>query len=117
MSNPTREGKPMEFARRYATRDPRTYLAYRLFRDGEEQALFREQAAAREALEVARIAHERAQERMAAADQQKRERRDWFAREVLRAAGQPEHDRSFEEAITYTSGGEVVVAVGPKAAR
>ena len=104
--------KPSEFVRRYATRDAGVLLAYRAWRDGEEDDLFAEQARSIAELTEARVAHEKAQERLDTANRRERERRDWFAREVLRACGQPEHDRSFEEAIVYTSGGEVVVAVG-----
>lgn len=102
--------------RYFTTRDPGLLLAYRAFRDGQENKLWRALSEAKESLERARVDHDRAQGRLAAAQRDEIETRDWFAREVLRASGQTEPDRSFEVGFAYMSGGGLVVCVRRKAA-
>lgn len=97
------------------TLDPGVLLAFRCFRR-EEDDMWRAAQAAKEALCAARVAHERATEACAKAEEAVRERRDWWARRALEVLGEPAPDPSFEEAFAYDECGGVVIAVRKKAA-
>jgi len=98
---------------RYRSTDPLLLFAYRCF-GAEERAMQREAQAQRAVCEAARIAHERAEEALSKAEKAGHDRRDWWARNALRALGLPAPDMSFDEMFAYQDDDEVVIVVRRK---
>jgi hypothetical protein len=100
--------------RRHETEDKAIALAYRLFHDGEENALFREEREAIEAHNDARVVFDRCAQSLRRVKQRIQERRTWFAARALEALGLPTPDPSFDEAWAYSDYPRVVLCVRRK---
>jgi hypothetical protein len=100
--------------RRHETEDKAVALAYRLFHDGEENALFREEREAIEAHKNAQGALDRCAKNLWDVQRRTRERRTWFAANALEALGLPAPDPSFDEAWAYSDYPRVVLCVRRK---